>query len=326
VVKNMKTSILLGSALLAAIVSSACSQAANTEGSLAGEAQANVEEVAQHEDALLGGHVVTDPKLAAVGALVYYLPEIGVLDVFCSATLIGPNAVLTARHCTPSIDFAAEAEVQAAIAFGEDAFAPTLVVPITGYVTAPAGPGVNNGLLLDGGRDVAVAYLESTPAGITPAKLGRFDNDMLGKKFKVAGYGVYESNYIYGQKHAGGVTARAIKGQWYKLLFNGDYDAYLEWYFTDSPSAIPSETEALDWWKIYKLENKYELLAGGLPGEALGCFGDSGGPIFTGTKPCDLTVYGVSFATEGSTSNVCMGGGAYLVFNKEMLKFVKDAL
>jgi hypothetical protein len=53
------------------------------------------------------------------------------------------------------------------------------------------------------------------------------------------------------------VTARALKGRWYNLIFDGDYDAYLEWYFTDSPGAIPSEEEAKEWWKIYRLENKY---------------------------------------------------------------------
>jgi Trypsin len=306
----------LRTAFMASFVSLACSQGNSMPG----------EGVQQLQDALLDGKPASDTAFAAVGALVYYLPEYGVLDVFCSGTLVGPTAVVTARHCTPQIDIAIESGLVPALAFGADAFAPTEVVPITSYVAAPAGPGSNNGLLLDGGRDVAVAYLQSAPAGITPAKVARFDNGMLGDKFRVAGYGVYESNGIYGQKHAGKATARALKGQWYKLLFDGDYDAYLEWYFTDSPFAQPSESEAREWWRLYRLENKYELLAGGLPGDATGCFGDSGGPLFKGKEACDLTVYGVSFATEASISNVCALGGGYLVFNREMLDFVRDAL
>jgi trypsin len=276
--------------------------------------------------AILGGAPADAQKYAAVGALVYYLPEFGVLDTFCSATLVAKKAVVTARHCTPSIDLALANGLVPAIAFGPDAFTSTQVVPITGYLAAPPSPD-GKGLLLDGGRDVAVAYLASAaPPGIKPAKLGQFDEDMLGKEFQIAGYGVYDPIGIYGQQFAGKATARALKGRWYELLFDGDYQEYLDWYFTDSPSAIPSEAEAKEWWKIYKLENKYELLAGGLPGEALGCFGDSGGPLLRGKNAGNLTIYGVSFATEASIASTCAFGGGYLVFNKKMLDFVADAI
>ncbi len=67
-------------------------------------------------------------------------------------------------------------------------------------------------------------------------------------------------------------------------------------------------------------------MAGGLPGEALGCYGDSGGPLFLGDSADTLTVYGVSFGVEASISNNCTRGGAYLVFNKTMLAFVESAI
>ena len=184
--------------------------------------------------------------------------------------------------------------------------------------------GPDNGLLLDGGRDVAVAYLES-PASVTPAEVGSFDHHMLGDEFEIAGYGVHDANYSVGQLYHGDVTARALKGRWYSLLFDGDYDAYLEWYFTDSPTALPSEEEARDWWKTYRLENKFELLAGGLPGEATGCLGDSGGPLLK-RSPHGLKVYGVGFASEASSSEVCKFGSAYLVFNRKIHRFLRDAL
>jgi hypothetical protein len=195
-------------------------------------------------------------------------------------------------------------------------------VPITSYVAAPPGP---KGLLLDGGRDVAVAYLASAPTGIKPVKLGQFEHDMLGEQFKFVGYGIYDFAGTYGHRFAGVGTARALKGRWYELLFDGDYEAYLEWYFTDSAAAIPSEEEAEEWWDIYRLENKYELLAGGLPGEAVTCSGDSGGPLL-GKRGSHLTIYGVSFAGEQTFSTVCGLGSGYLVFNRKMLDFVEDAL
>jgi hypothetical protein len=303
-------SVFVASALLS------CSPAAEvSEGALGTTSQA-----------ILDGAPASDAKYAAVGALVYYFPDVGVLDVFCSGTLVGPHSIVTARHCTPSIDLALEDGLVPAFALGSDAFNPTAVIPITGYVTAPPAPGNGKGLLLDGGRDVAVAYLESAPVGVTPAKLGEFKDKQLGKKFKIAGFGISQFNGTYGQRFAGVATARAIKGRWYELLFDGDYDAYLEWYFTDSAAAIPSEEEAEEWWDIYRLENKYELLAGGLPGESMACYGDSGGPLLQGTCAGDMTTYGVSFAVEATFSTVCGLGGGYLVFNRKMLDFVKEAL
>lgn len=306
-----------GLALIAAANLFACAQAAD---------QASEEEPGAARQAILGGAPATHPKFGAVGALVFALPEFGVLDVFCSATLVAPNAVVTARHCTPNIDLAPQIGLMAAFAIGPDAFAPTELLFITDYIAAPAAPGKDKGLLLDGGRDVAVAHLDGAATTVTPAKLGLFDNHLLGTRFQIAGYGVSDAFGSYGQRFAGPGTARAINGRWYELLFGGDYEAYLEWYFTDSPSALPSEAEAKDWWKSYRLENKYELLAGGLPGEAVACYGDSGGPLLRGTTAGNMTTYGVSFAVEGTISGVCGLGGGYLVFNRKMLDFVQGAL
>jgi hypothetical protein len=284
------------------------------------------EQLGTAQQAILDGAAATHHKFGAVGALVYTFPELGVVDVFCSATLVARDAVVTARHCGPSIDLAPELGLTAAFAIGPDAFAPTELIPITGYVAAPAARGHEKGLLQDGGRDVAVAYLESAATTVVPAKLGLFDKHMLGDKFQIAGYGVSDAFGTYGQRFAGLGTARAIKGRWYELLFRGNYHAYLNWYFSDSPSAQPSEAEAKEWWKTFRLESNYELLAGGLRGEAVACYGDSGGPLLRGTKASNMTVYGVSFAVEGSVANICGLGGGYLVFNHKMLDFVQDAL
>ena len=306
-------------ALFAAVSLFGCAQAADS----AFEDDAFEDESGTAQQAILDGTPATHPKFGAVGALVYSFPGFGVVDVFCSATLVAPGAVVTARHCGPSIDVAAELGLEAAFALGPDALAPTELIPITGYVAAP---GHEKGLLQDGGRDVAVAYLASDSTTATPAKLGRFDKHMLGDTFQIAGYGVSDSFGTYGQRFAGPGTARALKGRWYELLFRGNYRAYLDWYFNDSPSAAPSQAEAKEWWKTFRLENNYELLAGGLRGEAVACYGDSGGPLLRGTKASNMTVYGVSFAVEGSIANICDLGGGYLVFNHKMLDFVEDAL
>jgi hypothetical protein len=306
-------------ALLAPTVLFACAQSG-----VAGEE--DTQPLGAASQAIINGNPTVGAEYAAVGALVYYHPEVGVLDTFCSGTLVAAKAITTSRHCTPNIDLAVESGLTPAFAIGPDSFNPSAVIPITGYVNAPAAPGKEKGLLQDGGRDVAVAYLESQPAGVKPAKLGLFEDKMIGTKFDIAGYGVSNPEFFYGQKFVGKATARAIKGNWYELLFNGSYTAFRNWYFTDSPSALPSEAEAKAWWKDYKLENKYELLAGGLKNESVACYGDSGGPLLRGNSASNLTTYGVSFAVEGTISSACGLGGGYLVFNRKMLDFVEGAL
>jgi len=304
-------------ALLTSAVLSACAQ-------LPGEEETQT--LGETNQAIIGGTAVTSSAYAAVGALVYYHPEVGVLDVFCSGTLIAPKAIVTARHCTPSIDLANENGMVPAFAVGPDAFNPLAVIPITTYVNAPAAPPPEAGLLQDGGRDVAVARLAKAAAGVTPARLGQFEDKLVGTKFDIVGFGVNNAQFFYGQQFIGKATARAQSGAWYQLLFNGKYEAFRSWYFTDSSGSQRTEAEAKTWWKTIKLENKFELLAGGLSGEAVACFGDSGGPLLRGTTASTLTTYGVSFAVEGTISSACGLGGGYLVFNKKMLDFVKSAI
>ncbi|MEY2931350.1 MAG: hypothetical protein RL033_2099 [Pseudomonadota bacterium] len=303
--------------LFASAALSACAQPVGEE---------QTSSLGESSQAIIGGAPATSATYAAVGALVYYYPEVGVVEAFCSGTLVAPRAITTARHCTPNIDLASEYGLIAAFAIGPDAYNPTAVIPITGYVTAPAAPGAEKGLLMDGGRDVAVAHLESAPVGVTPAKLGTFDDAMIGSSFDIAGYGVSNAEFLSGQRFVGKATARAINGKWYPLLFNNDNAAFRSWYFSDSPGAQRTEAEAKAWWKDYKLENKYELLAGGLAGESVACYGDSGGPLLRGSSAAKLTTYGVSFAVEGTISSACGLGGGYLVFNKKMLDFVNSAL
>jgi hypothetical protein len=229
-----------------------------------------------------------------------------------------------AKHCTDWIDIALDLGGTPYLAFGSDAWNPEQLVPITGYVAAPPSEKFP-GLLLEGGRDAAVAYLGATPQGVQPAKVGHFEETMLGTKLEIAGYGYSDIMGTAGEKFVGTGTARALEGCWYELLFHGDKQAYLDWYWTDAVT-IPTEEEAEAWWRIFRLEPGYELLAAGLPGESVGCYGDSGGPIFSGTSSADLTVYGVSFAVEASFSSLCALGNGYLVFNRKMLAFISEAL
>lgn len=286
------------------------------------------EDVGTVEQGIVNGEPACDRALDAVGAVVFHFsdPEIDFEfeEFFCTATLIAPKVALTARHCVESFYFDSDPAFSNYVAFGRDAYAPKREVKIASVLAAPRGP---RGLLGDGGRDMAVLYLESAPQGIKPAQLGKFKSSMLGRKFRIAGYGQTEA-FTSGAKYEGRVTARALSGDWYPLLFNDDYQAFESWYWTDASLASATEEEEALWWSggLYALEAGYELLAGGLPGEAVSCWGDSGGPLLQGRSARDLTVYGVSFAGEGSIAQNCALGGGYAVLNTEMLAWVRSAV
>jgi secreted trypsin-like serine protease len=287
------------------------------------------EGVSSAQQPIVDGVPTSDPALDAIGGIVFKWAPQHYEAFSCTGTLIAPKVVLTARHCVAGASdwhFFPLPSFNNFVVFGDDVGKPKQKVKIKGYVTAPASEAAS-GLLGDGGRDVAVLYLDQAPKDITPAKLGHFDASMLGTQFRIAGFGQTE-NFTVGTKLEGLATARALSGDWYPLLFNNDYAAFDEWYWMDASLATPSDEEEAAWWTpgTFMLEPGYELLAGGLPGESVSCWGDSGGPIFQGSSAADFTVYGVSFAGEGSIANNCGLGGAYAVLNDEMLAFVQDAV
>jgi secreted trypsin-like serine protease len=296
-------------------------------GLLSGCLQASDSDASSTENAIVDGVATSDPALDAIGGIVFKYAPVKFVDFSCTATLIAPKAALTARHCVAGDSgwhFFPIPSFNNFVVFGDNVSKPEQKVKIKGYVTAPAGPA---GLLNDGGRDMAVLFLDQAPKGIQPAKLGHFDASRLGTRFRIAGFGQTE-NFTVGTKFEGLATARALSGDWYPLLFNDDYGAFDQWYWTDASLATPSAEEEAAWWApgTFSLEPGYELLAGGLPGEAVSCWGDSGGPLFLGSTAADFTVYGVSFAGEGSISKNCGLGGGYAVLNDEMLAFVEAAV
>jgi len=275
---------------------------------------------------VIGGHSATSTALDHTGALVLQYED-GEIYPFCTATLIGPETIVSAKHCTEIATWGYDVY----FAVGPDAYLPDELVQVVSYDMAP----VDDGGFVGMGQDVGVLYLDHTPeSGITPV-LPRPSSELsVGDRMVSLGYGVFATEYIYdGQRRIGRETVAAVEGPTFEGMF-GDFESFVEWWLTgettdaDILDGIDDDDLLSELTDIYESEvllDGDEAVTGEAAGDTQSCYGDSGSPLMKYTAGIGWQTYGVVSGGVDSVRSVCDYGTVFATFGPEVYAFLEAA-
>ncbi len=275
-----------------------------------------VEEPQSDSFEIIGGVEANSASLDAVGAMLRK-DYGGELSPFCTATLVEPNLVITAKHCvvnraggTPN---ALSEETYFGI--GADAAKPKATYRVKDVLTAP----LNEGGFVKFGSDVALLVLEKPVVDVKPLKLflGTIPSSRVGSKFTSIGFGVRDRERTLGERRMGNLTLQAVSGKPMPKVFGSRdrMDSFLVEY--EGEEYPKNDKERLDkFWEL-ELHEGYEAYLGMGEGDVQPCSGDSGGPL-VGKYNGALTVLGVvSGSFKGKTYPCSLLGEVYAMFGPE---------
>jgi hypothetical protein len=308
------------------------------------------------DQAIIGGVPANSPKLNAIGTLgiqeVYTDEETGETITYyqpiCTASLISPVTVLTAKHCVAGIEeYSYYGYYQFVFGIGPDGFNPIRKVPIISVQREP-----NNDVagVMGLGHDVSVVHLGEPVTDLVPVKFAALDKSMIGQRLAAIGYGEQNIVHDWGTRFAGNVTVNATQGKLWELVF-GSLDGFKDYLNEmggygensggDSDAGTNVEDGGVsggdgdssgseDWYVEYlydstKLLPGYEAYVGNKPGDVQACFGDSGGPLVKTDKTGAVTAYGVTSGTLNSSTAQCDYGNIYGAFGPKVITFLNKA-
>lgn len=286
------------------------------------------------EAALIGGFAADDPSFDAVGSLSRARSDTHQpLELICTGTLIGPNAVLTAKHCAREMS-----EGQSYVfSIGPDALAPRRSVPIASVEQAPGDAGGWNQI----GPDVAVLRLAEPIADPQPIRIDALPVREIGAIFLGVGFGVRNAELDRGLRRAGPLHLRATSGFTYGALLGG-FEAYYLWYtgkplppacgeleadggVPELPAECPAQQMVIEHYRRTRLEEAGEMVLGATADDAQPCHGDSGGPLLRRDSHNELRIYAVASGGIGSRSQRCDFGAVYAGFTQPIQAFIHRA-
>lgn len=299
-------------------------------------------DVAHVKQDIVAGFSANSSSLNAVGSLSVFYEADGyrTFDSVCTATLISPTTALTAKHCVELVRDYFGSGYRFVFTVGPSAATPDAYTEVIDFELAPG----DLGGFVDKGHDVGVLHFVPPITDVTPIPFAALAAEHVGTDFVGIGYGVQDNNETTGTRRLGTLNLRADSGRTFEVLL-GNFNAFYEWY-TGSPqpthcddddaggiAPVPGEGDlACDYvrylagiYETQRLETVNELVVGGLPGNALACFGDSGGPLLHQDADGVITTYAVTSGGLRSSQLACDYGNVYASFDPVTLAFITQA-
>lgn len=291
------------------------------------------EHTAQRGLDLIGGPRAPSAALDHTGGLVYRVRSSGATGLLCSATLIGPQTLVTANHCVAPLATFARIGIDVTWARGASFLEPLEEIPLAGFISSP----IPNGGALGYGADVAVLHLQR-PAAVAPAVVRPFTHDLLGQSLVTLGFGVSSATGVNdGWRRIGRETVVATRGLIYQAMF-GDFESFVEWQLTGGTSSADALAELerdptladLDAlraeYERWQLLEEYEIYAGNAPGDTQSCDGDSGGPLGRVAPDGSFETFGVVSGGANSARSQCDNGQLFATFGPEVFALLEREL
>jgi hypothetical protein len=291
---------------------------------------------------IIGGFDAASAKLNAIGTV--GLVVNGALAPLCTATLIGPHTVVTAKHCVLDLERATPADGGAAspppapgehklfldegsmaFAIGPNTALPVRMVPIATAAVAALDEGGAIGI----GADVGVYTLAEDVTDVEPMLVASepVNTSMIGQTLTVVGYGFQDlQKQKFGTRRAGAATVRAVQGEALEAAF-GTAQAFFDAVAKVEGEAFVEANKA-HFQELYDkpLLADYELYAGMAAGDAQTCSGDSGGPLLATLSDGRIEVVAVASAVMTGTDTPCLFGSWYAMFGPKVHELITAAL
>jgi uncharacterized membrane protein YgcG len=273
--------------------------------------------VTGNEDNIVGGVDASGAQLNAIGSLGKVGFD-GKFSYFCTATLVAPSVVLSAKHCLqngPDGIF---------FAIGPDSTKPIKTVAAREVKTAPDGTGG----FVQLGQDVALVVLAEPIEDVTPLQYinGHIPAEKVGSKLTAVGFGIRDRDRTSGQRRAGALTLQGVDGQPLHKLFATLEDLLAIFIQSDGADYVESQTERMTKFYDLTLKDSSEAYLGLGKDDAQPCSGDSGGPLIgrLNGKNVVFAVVSGSFKTRAYPCSVV--GEVYATFPPQVQDMLAEAI